>query len=166
MIALAIALLLLWLLLSAVCQLKLPLVSVIRRRDVFSLIPNWSFFAPRPGTNDYHLLFRDCDEVGEFRLWQEIPLADSRTLWGAIWNPQKRNKKALSDTVRSLLQISTSPSPGSVYLTIPYLATLNYISSLPRARSSVATQFMILQSDGFISAQDPQLVFISNVHRI
>lgn len=162
----ALALLLLWLLLSAVCQVKHPLVAVIRRRDVCSLIPNWSFFAPRPGTNDYHLLFRDCDVAGACRSWQEIPLADARTLWGAVWNPQKRNKKALSDTVRSLLQISRGPLHGSVYLTIPYLATLNYISSLPHARSSVATQFMIMQSDGFISAQDPQLVFISNVHRL
>jgi hypothetical protein len=162
-----IVILALWLLISALSQLKVRGTSTLRNYDFFSLIPNWSFFAPRPGTSDYHLLFRDCDADGKFGKWQELPLADERTILGAIWNPQKRNKKALSDTVRSIAQISQDKAlRAGIAFTIPYLVTLNYISSMSRADSTIQTQFMILKSDGFFSEHDPELVFLSNVHRL
>ena len=79
-----------WFLISLAAQMNARPVAYLRARDIFSLIPNWSFFAPRPGTSDYHLVFRDSDESGEWSRWREIPLNEKRTLWGAIWNPQKR----------------------------------------------------------------------------
>lgn len=164
MTVIAICLFAVWLLLSALYQLKVKRVEALRARDTFSLIPNWSFFAPRPGTVDYHLLFRDCDAAGKLARWHELPLADPRTVRGAVWNPQKRNKKALSDAVRGLASMSRTYGSQSIHISIPYIATLNYISSLPRKSVARATQFMILQSDGYFSKQDPQLVFISRVH--
>lgn len=161
----AIVFLILWFSLSALGQLKLTAFEPLRAHDVFSLIPNWSFFAPRPGTSDYHLLFRDRNSSGNFGKWQEVALADPRTLIGAIWNPQKRNKKALSDTVRAIsILLTKAGSLQGIHLSIPYIATLNYISSIPRSGPSTQTQFMILKSDGFLSSQDPELVFVSHVH--
>lgn len=156
----------LWFVLSALSQLKLQPLQKLKARDNFSLLPNWSFFAPRPGTFDYHLLFRDGDSSGNFNKWEEVPLADPRTLWGAVWNPGKRNKKALSDSVHALAQRSKTQPLKAVQLTIPYLATLNYISSLPHTESATHTQFMILRSDGFFSQKDPQVVFLSYVHSL
>lgn len=164
MTELVIALLALWWIVAALYQLKLGFMQVLRGRDALSLIPNWSFFAPRPGTHDYHLLFRDASPTGELQRWREIPLADPRTLSGAIWNPSKRCKKALSDTVRALVQLSRDGRVKAVPLSIPYIATLNYVSSVPREGPYAATQFMILQSGGFISTEDPQLIFMSNFH--
>jgi hypothetical protein len=160
-----IVLLILWFSFAALAQLKLTAFEPLRPHDIFSLIPNWSFFAPRPGTSDYHLLFRDCDSSGNFGKWQEVALSDPRTLIGAIWNPQKRNKKALSDTVRAIsILLTKTGSLKGIHFSIPYLATLNYISSIPRSGSATQTQFMILKSDGFLSSQDPELVFVSHVH--
>jgi len=153
-----------WFLVSTLSQLNLPPATVLKSHDVFSLIPNWSFFAPRPGTSDYHLLFRDLISSGEAGRWQEIPLADKRTLWGAIWNPQKRRTKTLSDVVRGLLRLAQDKSLRDYSLTLPYLVILNYVSSIPRPETSVQTQFMILKSEGFLSNEDPQFLFLSNVH--
>jgi hypothetical protein len=141
-------------------------MRVLKSRDILSMIPNWSFFAPRPGTFDYHLVFRDVRLNGEFAAWQEIALADERRLWGALWNPKKRSKKVLSDVVQSIVRLAQDTSVRDFSLTIPYLAILNYISSIPRTEGVQQTQFMILRSNGFFSKDDPQFIFRSNTHRL
>ena len=161
-----IAVLVAWLLISTLAQLSWAPMKKLKTHDAFSLIPNWSFFAPKPGTSDYHLVYRDTDSSGGTGQWREIPLADERTLWGAIWNPQKRKTKTLSDVVRGLITLAKDRSLKDYSLTLPYLAILNYISSLPRSGPWVRTQFMILKSEGFYSEQDPQFLFLSNEHRL
>jgi hypothetical protein len=155
-----------WFVISALAQLNWAKAKKLKSYDAFSLIPNWSFFAPRPGTSDYHLLFRDTDSSGTAGSWQEIPLAGKRTLSGAIWNPQKRRTKTLSDVVRGLVMLSRDRSLSDYSLTLPYLVILNYVSSLHRAARSGCTQFMILKSEGFYSTQDPQFIFLSKEHRL
>jgi hypothetical protein len=155
-----------WFLISALSQLNFARTKWLKARDIFSLIPNWSFFAPRPGTSDYHLLFRDISSKGECGKWQELTLADARTLSGAIWNAPKRSRKVLSDVVRGLVRMAQDKSRKDFSLTLPYLAILNYVSSLPRDDRSVGTQFMILMSHGFFPERDPQFVFMSNVHNL
>jgi hypothetical protein len=166
MTILCLAVLAIWFLISALSQLNVPVVKALKNGDIFSLIPNWSFFAPRPGTSDYHLLFRDVDSCGGCSRWRELSLSDDRTLLGAIWNAQKRNRKVLSDVVRGLVRLAQDKTRKDFSLTLPYLAILNYVSSLPRAERSSNTQFMILMSHGFISDKEPQFVFVSNVHRL
>jgi hypothetical protein len=155
-----------WFLISVLSQLNLKVVAPLKAHDIFSLIPNWSFFAPRPGTSDYHLLFRDSDSSAEWGGWHEIPLADTRTLWGAIWNPEKRKTKALSDVVRGLVRLAQDRKLRDFSLTLPYLSILNFVSSIPRSTPCVQTQFMILKSEGFFADQDPQFLFMSNMHNV
>ena len=154
-----------WFAISALAQLNRGAVKKLKDHDAFSLIPNWSFFAPRPGTSDYHLLFRDTDGAGVGGEWQEIPLAQRRTLLGAVWNPQKRKTKTLSDVVRGLVLLSQDRSLREYSLTLPYLIILNYVSALSRPERAGWTQFMILKSEGFYSTQEPQFIFLSKQHR-
>lgn len=161
-----IAVLVIWFVVSAVSQLNCKPGHWLKARDFFSLIPNWSFFAPRPGTFDYHLVFRDIGTDGASGRWQELPLADGRTLLGAIWNAPKRSRKVLSDVVRGLVRLAQDKSRKDFSLTLPYLAILNYVSSLPRTQRPAETQFMILMSHGFYSSQEPRLVFMSSVHKL
>ena len=153
-----------WLLVSIVSQFDA--VPWIKQRDVFSLIPRWSFFAPRPGTFDYHLLYRDFLAENQYSQWQEIPLADERSLHGAIWNPDKRGKKALSDTVRSLTRLQQTSRPAALPLSIPYLTALNYVSAQRHEAGATATQFMIVRTDGFVDEGQPRLIFRSELHRL
>jgi hypothetical protein len=166
MTAICIVILGVWFLVSVLCQLNVRAVKLLKAHDPFSLIPNWSFFAPRPGTSDYHLVFRDCNSNGEWSKWKEIPLAQKRTIWGAVWNPEKRNTKTLSDVVRGLVTLSQDRTLKEYSLTLPYLVILNYISSFPRPDKILQTQFMIVKSDGFFTEQDPQFLFMSNAHQV
>lgn len=156
-----------WLLASTICQFNiLRLEKVFRRMDYFSLLPRWSFFAPNPGVTDYHLLYRDKNQEDECGRWYEYKISSRRTLLGAVWNPKKRTKKALSDTVQTLVRSSSQMRPGEYKTSLCYIALVNFIASLPRNTDSKATQFMIMQSYGHYTEQDPKMLFRSEFHKI
>jgi len=100
-----------WFFLSVLAQLATwegapkPLVVLshwFQQRDWLSVIPAWNFFAPNPGTTDYHLLYRDKLESDDLSVWREIPIEKEPSLLKAIWNPHKRKSKVLSDVVSSV----------------------------------------------------------------
>jgi len=156
-----------WLLASTICQFNiLRLENFFRRWDIFSLLPRWSFFAPNPGVTDYHLLYRDKDQENECGRWYEYAIASKRTLVGAVWNPRKRTKKALADTVQTLIRSSKEMTPAQYKTSICYIALVNFISSLPRNEESKATQFMIMESYGHYSEKKPRMLFRSEFHKI
>ena len=156
-----------WLLISAIAQFDTRFVERLRAHDHFSLIPRWTFFAPRPGVTDYHLMYQLFnDDIGLG--WCEEELADARTLIGAVWNPQKRNKKALTDSVRAFTRMSASLDQETLWRlqhTIPYIAVLSYLSEITRSNDHTHIRFMILEADGFYSEQKPRLLFLSARHR-
>ncbi len=78
------------------------LALLVKSLDLFSLIPTWNFFAPNPGTNDYHLLYRERLDAGGYGVWREVPFPKQSGLLKAVWNPRKRRAKVLSDVVISL----------------------------------------------------------------
>jgi hypothetical protein len=157
-----------WFVVSIIGQLDGRLLTALQRRDDFGLIPRWTFFAPRPGTVDYYLLFQLHGPSGPSP-WQEEPLSSERTVTGAFWNPEKRNRKALSDVVRSLARQTSQIDRAQLWqleFTIPYLAVLSYLSSSAAVRFPGMTQirFMILESDGFCTVRPPRLLFLSDHH--
>ncbi len=156
-----------WLLASAICQFNiLRLEKFFRRMDYFSLLPRWSFFAPNPGVTDYHLLYRDKDQEDECGRWTEYAIASKRTLIGAVWNPKKRAKKALSDTVQTMIRSSNKLEPSQYKTSICYIALVNFIASLPRQSESKSTQFMIMESYGHYPTKGPKMLFRSEFHKL
>lgn len=147
--------------------------------DPFSIVPRFTFFAPRPGTRDLHLLFRDVFEDG-YGPWTELPVLGEWRLSHALWHPRKRQKKALFDCVHGLSRLAGERAKSAVVgkksalsllrhfrLTIPYLTLLNVVTSLPRARPAVATQFLILESAGPARAATfCRPLLLSSVHRL
>src|SRR5579863_3705743 len=69
-----------WFLATILCQFRdTKLSTFIRGRlDLFAMIPLWTFFAPKPGKRDYHLLYRDRDEPGTLTEWQEMEITEER----------------------------------------------------------------------------------------
>ena len=137
----------------------------IRALDVFGVIPYWNFFAPQPGTWDYSLLYRDRLASGSQTNWREISLCRPRTAWDWIWNPKKREKKALFDIVTSLMQSATVMEPDQLVLTVPYIILLDYVSQLPRPYGAVATQFLLM-ADEPGSGKEPFVMMHSHEHPI
>jgi hypothetical protein len=159
-----------WFVLSALSQIP-KIAPALRRFDPASLIPNWSFFAPKPVSFDYHLLYRD--ELWDLTLtdWTEIPLVEERPWWCFVWNPKRRAKKALFDACSMLLRIAKNqlPSgttlPPSFHRSVPYLILLNYISSLPHPTAR-GSQFLVLRTYGPDARPAPTVAFMSQFHSV
>lgn len=83
-------------------------VDWFQQYDLFAVVPNWNFFAPNPGTTDYHLLYRDRLDGGDFSMWREIATAKQSGLLRGIWNPRKRQSKVISDVVSALNEMGHS----------------------------------------------------------
>ena len=141
------------------------LKEAIRWLDQMYLIPEWRFFAPNPGRHDFYLLYRDWTVEGEARPWVQLLQEPSRHLSQAVWNPSKREHKAVLDIV-SALGAHLAAEPETISLSIPYLSIVNYISeSLIHSEDVKSTQFMVMQSAGSVErAPDPSLVFVSQLH--
>ncbi len=127
--------------------------------------PRWTFFA-RPGFLDNHLVYRDQLPDNSFASWREILPEDKRTLGKALWNPAKRCRKSLTDTVELLIQIRKADPQAALAVTMPYLTILNYVVSLPHAPQAAATQFMVVRTGGFLADGKPRLVFKSDWHTL
>ena len=153
-----------WFLLSAMMQMNLRFMTSFKKCDLFSLIPNWKLFAPRPGTSDYHLVYRHFDLQNRWSQWQEIPIDHNEHFWRVMWNPEKRLVKMLSDVVREGSQLAQKMGLNALLHSLPYLAVLNHVSCLPELTLSRKAQFMILKTEGLFNDEEPQLVFLSAVH--
>jgi hypothetical protein len=155
-----------WFGVSAVAQLPGVWARRIRAWDSFGVIPHWSFFAPTPGRTDPHLLYRDRLADGALTSWTEIPLIEPRRWQHVVWNPLRRDKKALFDVVQLLNLQFQQTAPEAIVLTIPYLLLLNHVSGLPRPAVCVGTQFMLVESHGFGSAERPERRMLSSWHSL
>lgn len=152
--------------LGTLLRLVPSLLPLVTRLDVLGLLPEWRFFAPRPGRGDHHLLYRDSLDGASWGPWTELPFADGRRWHHAVWYPGRRSKKAFLDHL-SMLQTHVVATGGeAVEITVPYLALLGHVTSAPRGGAPPAlTQFLILYHDGAASEDDFVPTFRSHVHR-
>lgn len=133
-------------------------------RLISRLIPRWSFFAPVPGMDDFHLLYRDELQGGVVGPWRECSeFAAERTLAAALWHPSKRAKKTLCDVAVGFTQLGGS-EPDAIRLSIPHLLLLSYVTNLPRSSLSAARQFVIVETNA--AEPRPQVVFLSGMHSL
>lgn len=140
----------------------------LRALDIFGLIPVWTFFAPNPGMTDYYLLYRDRLPDGSFDNWKKIELKGSENGFRlALWNPTKRKHKALSDLVCSLIAVVNHRGVEAVFVSVPYILILNFITSRPHSLGTDCTQFMVLEHSGFSGEQErSRVLMMSGIHRL
>ena len=154
-----------WLVMSMLCQLPWKALARIQAWDRFGIVGRWNFFAPLPGTSDYHLLVREHYDEGVTGTWTELVLTGPpRGLLSALWTPDKRNPKALFDLTSTLaLQAANLPDPkNTIPFSVAYLMLLNMIASAARSPLVRARQFLVMKTEG--SEQPAQVVFLSNAH--
>lgn len=148
--------------LTVVCQVDGRWAAALRHHDMFGLFPGWNFFAPRPGSMDFHLLFRDELPGGGITPWREIPITQGRRWHDWLWNPERRLKKVVFDSFSALTQVVTQKA--DVRLSVPYLVLLNYVSNYPRLYPATKTQFMLMMSTPADPDQEPVEVIVSDRH--
>ena len=156
-----------WLIISILSQFRrFKWIKLLKYYDPFALIPSWYFFAPNPGVTDYRVLYRDKLFDGQFTVWKEVDYHRS-SLLHAIWNPEKRRRKAITDTCSFLLQTASKKTKSKrLLVSVPYLAILTYVVSMPHNNLSEYRQFMIARTHGQHTTKEPEILFISNQHRL
>jgi hypothetical protein len=123
------------------------LERAVRTRDVFSLLPLWTFFAPNPGTTDTRLLWRESLGGGETSHWRELS-PPRRNALDFLWNPERRVQKVITDAGGLLAEARAREEPDVVMLAVPYLMLLNYVNAQPGSPYALARQFVLVQTAG------------------
>ena len=166
----------LWFVLSIGFQVR-PIASRLGRYDRLGLLPRWTFFAPNPGIYDHHIIFRECDpsvdptvvqlEGGDaLTPWRELDGLCTGNNVPLIWNPQRRVTKTITDVVNSMAVTRRlfKDKPNLIQFTLDYFLLLHLVQR--EARDGALCQFAIIRSHGFIGDRAPNVVFISNFHRV
>ena len=141
-----------------------PRWRVVRALFRFGIVPQWSFFAPTPGTQNLYLLYRDLDSLGEATTWRVVHRMDeNRPPWSFVWNPRRRLRKALLDLILALELGREEMRPDTLKLSTPYLLIINHLSYLPHPPGATATEFLVMVSK---PNQSPRVAFQSERHRL
>jgi hypothetical protein len=154
-----------WLVLSAVNQFGPDHACwwSLKRFDVFGLLPRWTFFTPRPLTSDYHILYRDWDEKrqqpGE---WKELALQE-RTAIAAFWNPQRRIRKALVDSIRGICRMAKQLGRADP---AGYITLLQHVSREQPRYPGRLRQFAVVETNAFYPERQMRVLLESAFHRL
>lgn len=158
------AVLSLWLVLTIFIQFDGDVSHSIQKFDKLSLLPRWTFFAPKPGDTDVHLLCRfwKNDSPGE---WMEVQLTkrNSGPTWHmkSVWNPNRRIEKLLFDFSNDITYCRNKQL-DETHLT-EYIQILALVETLREDVEQTHVQFMIAGSNKTIFPEI-QVYFTSPKH--
>ncbi len=155
-----------WLALSLLNQVAGGRWRWFARLTASGFIPNWRFFAPRPGTSDFHVLYRDLLISGEMTQWVEAPAAEARPAVAALWNPGKRPNKALFDLCTVLFETGRGLDHTRLMLSTPYLAILNRVNSMPASSLAACRQFVLMATYPDRPQSEAEPLFVSGFHEL
>ncbi len=159
-----------WFIATIIVQFRnSKLEQIIKPHDQLALLPLWTFFAPNPGVNDYHLLYREDYEDGSRSAWQEIEINEKRSFSTCFWNPSKRGKKVISDVIQTIIPLITryKDNPRALMFSLPYVLILNTIMKEKFVLTeSKRRQFVLTATSGYEESEDPKIVLVSEFHPI
>ncbi|MET0885763.1 MAG: hypothetical protein ABWX92_04860 [Mycetocola sp.] len=160
----------LWLLASIPNQFRWEWWERIARRDVLGLLPRWTFFAPRPGRHDLHILIRDWS-AGSPGQWRELERRPPTPWRRAFWNPDRFVRKTVTDTGNALVRAASRPeagSPTSIQLHSAYIEILGWVMAAPPPVQDTspgdARQFILVRTQTDRPGRRLDVTFISFEH--
>jgi hypothetical protein len=150
-----------WWLVSAANQLSDGrFTSGLKRRDRYSLIPVWTFFAPKPFTEDLDLLYRDRYSGGVIGQWSLVPIQE-RSVRHLLWNPRCRSSKAVLDVCMDLLQSLAADRGSDPAELNSYNLLRLLVSQFPADEGVVERQFAVVKSSGYRLPQTIAVLVLS-----
>ena len=168
---LVILLLAAWFLLSVFNQnaRTRKMIGRIAYRDICSLLPIWTFFAPNPGRTDLYLVYRDRDAEGSVSSWRQVRSTERRS-WLSLWSPQRRIQKGIVDLAGNFTKGVVYEARQSVskqqVVSFPYLLLLNYVCGKPVDFRARTRQFALAKTNGHGTEDEPEVIFLSAFHTI
>src|SRR5215467_11033948 len=136
-----------WLGLSILNQIRPAWIRSVKRFDIFSAIPIFTFFAPRPGISDWHILYRDKlvdDTVTDWRELLPLPTLTWRKLIIRLFlNPVKRERKIASDMCAFMMRTGPPLKKSKrMLIHLPYLWIALAVAAKPRPVLSIQRQWV------------------------
>ncbi|MCF3183053.1 hypothetical protein IPZ70_24365 [Streptomyces polychromogenes] len=142
-----------------------PAFDRSRAKDVFSLIPNWKFFAPNPAVHDFHYVYRTLEPGGATSEWHEIEMIEPRRLRQAFWFATRRPEKAVFDICTAILQLAAKGGAAAAQTNSAYQVLVEFIRRTIRERHGEDTvrgfQFAVVRAAGHDTAEEPEPLFLS-----
>lgn len=166
----------LWLLLTILWQFDYcrERFRLLRKINALHILPIWTFFAPRPGMSDTHILFRDKLPDGHATRWEEVALVEPRRPFHSVWNPLKRLDKVAVDAISDVKTVknrgdSRDVAPETlqqhVKLSKGYLVLMNIAFSYPKLDPAAqARQFVVVESNHDAGQRHITPLFFSPFH--
>lgn len=140
-----------------------PLQPHLRKRDKLGLLPNYSFFAPKPMTSDYRLIYKRAG--GDDAEWVEVPICTDAGLSRLVWNPDKYVNKAFVDTCNFLIdEFHRLPEKPLIRISLHYLTLMLTVARhLGRSRQQGhAVRFAVVSTGGGDRVSIEQVMFASS----
>ncbi|MEI5526046.1 DUF5819 family protein [Streptomyces brasiliscabiei] len=137
----------------------------VRSRDIFSMLPNWRFFAPNPAMFDYHFLYRAVNADGSTSDWSDISGIEDRKPSHLVWFPTRRADKSVFDACQEILQLLDQGFSASVR-TPAYRLVTEHVRARVGAQGEASDeargfQFALASATGYDTRHRPQLLFVS-----
>ncbi len=131
------------------------------------LLPNWRFFAPEPAIHDYRILHRWVDRAGETSEWHESSEIGPRRLTQAVWFPERRTQKGISDACTEMIA-AVHGSLDGLHDTVGYRLVRGHVEAHIRrnvAESPDGFQFVVVADPGHDDDDEPNYLFASRFER-
>ncbi|WP_299888006.1 hypothetical protein [uncultured Lacinutrix sp.] len=139
----------------------------LNKYDKLQLLPNYSFFAPKPYANDFRLVYKIEEDPNSN--WEELDMYKEFALKRIFWNPFKYYNKGMIDICQQLLeeqhiiqnkeQLKSSTNHINIILSI-------YRFLKQRNIKASALKFAIVTSEGVKNLKIKSVVFDSNLQII
>ena len=143
---------------SILYQIK-SLQTKFNRLDVLHVLPNYSFFAPRPLENDYRLVYKFVPE--EAHDWVEVPMYKDITPGRFFYNSFKYYNKGMIDSFNFLIsEFNNLENKKLILVSQNYLNVLKLIADHVR-KDNIIIRFAILTSAGVDGAKVGDILFLS-----
>ncbi|MEO7212101.1 hypothetical protein [Mucilaginibacter sp.] len=134
----------------------------LSRFDKLGILPNYSFFAPKPLMNDFRVVYKTIAETdGE---WTEIPMYKPFRFMRLCWNPFKYYNKGMIDTCNFLVsEFNALENKKFIQVSAHYLNILITISACLNKGSGdpQKIRFAIISSEGAETLKIKNVVFAS-----
>ena len=139
----------------------------LRKFDKLGLLPNYSFFAPKPIANDYRLVYKIIAETDSD--WLEVPMYEPFRLIRIIWNPFKYYNKSFIDTSHFLLmEFNALENKKFIQVSIHYISILMMLSKYlkKKEKKNLTIRFAIVASNGSTLVKIEKIMFASYHQKI
>jgi hypothetical protein len=135
-----------------------------------TLLPDWRFFAPRPGQHDTVLLRRELDADGVETPWKLVIDAVPRAWHHGVWFPRRRLDKGVNDLCNQIAWhtdiMGDDGTSGPAYALMRGLVEQSVLRDCHGRQPPDGFQFLIGRYAGHDGDVEPEYIYLSRFEKL